>query len=78
MKIDCRFNAKLLSTNSTTGKNGTVYHQATIFCPDTGEAGQLNVSENVAKDLVIGSDYEFHAEWNDKYSSFRIIGATNE
>lgn len=78
MKIECVFNAKLLSTNSTQGKNGTMYHQATIFCPDSGEAGQLNVNEAIFKDLVIGSDYKFHAEWNDKYTSFRIIGAENE
>lgn len=74
MKINCDFNAQLLSTNTSTSKNGTVYHQATIFCPDTGEAGMLNVSEDVANKLVVGSSYKFYAEWNDKYSSFRVYG----
>lgn len=78
MKIITQFCAQLLSTSTTQSKDGRNFYHATIFVPSTGEAGQLNVSEDTYKNLVSGETYDFVAEWNDKYNSFRVIGVADE
>lgn len=78
MKINAEFKALLLNTSMNEGKNGNTYYNVTIFCPESGEAGQMNVTENVFKNLVTNSTYKFVGEWNDKFNTFRIIGAYDE
>lgn len=78
MKIKSVFSAQLLSTSKSESKNGNTYYNVTIFCPESGEAGQMNVNESIFNSLVPGRSYSFSAEWNDKYNTFRIIGADDE
>ena len=59
MKINSTFNAQLLSTSVTTSKDGRNFYHITIFVPSSGEAGQMNVSENLYNSLVIGQSYDF-------------------
>lgn len=78
MKINSKFNAQLLSSSVTTSKDGRNFYHITIFVPSSGEAGQMNVTEDLYNNLVTGSEYTFVAEWNDKYNSFRVIGVDDE
>lgn len=78
MKINSKFTAQLLSTSVTTSKDGRQFYHITIFVPSTGEAGQINVSEDLYKSLVTGQSYDFIGEWNDKYNSFRVVGVDND
>lgn len=74
MKINCNFRAQVLATNVNNTKDGKSYYNATVFIPSTGEAGQLNISENLYNELSSGVTYDFKAEYNDKYNNFRVVG----
>lgn len=74
MKISCNFSAQVLATNYNVSKDDRRYYNATIFVPETGEAGSINISEDLYKDLISGSTYDFKAEYNDKYNNFRVVG----
>lgn len=74
MKINCNFRAQVLATNVNNTKDGKSYYNATVFIPSTGEAGQLNINENLFNDLSSGETYDFKAEYNDKYNNFRVVG----
>lgn len=74
MKIACNFKAQVLATNINTSKDGKEYYNATIFIPETGEAGAISISEDTYKSIIPSESYSFKAEYNDKYSSLRVIG----
>ena len=74
MKIACNFSAQVLAKNVNTSKDGKEYYNATIFIPSTGEAGAISISEDTYKSITPGEPYSFNAEYNDKYSSLRVIG----
>lgn len=78
MKINCNFSAQILATHVNYSKDGKPFYNATVFIPSNGEAGQLNISENIFNELESGSAYDFKAEYNDKYNSFRVVGLNNE
>lgn len=78
MKISTTFKAQLLSTSTTESKDGRLFYHATIFISESGEAGQMNISEDLYKNLIVGSSYVFIGEWNDKYNTFRISGVCDE
>lgn len=74
MKIITTFSAQVLATNINQGKDNKVYYSATIFIPSTGEAGPVNISEEAYNKITLNEINTFKAEYNDKYSSFRVIG----
>lgn len=74
MKISCTFTAQVLATNIAVGKDDRRFYNATVFIPSSGEAGQLNISENLFNELESGKSYSFQAEYNDKFNSFRVVG----
>lgn len=74
MKISCNFSAQVLATNIAIGKDDRRFYNATVFIPSSGEAGQLNISEDLFNQLVSGDTYSFRAEYNDKFNSFRVVG----
>lgn len=74
MKINCNFDATVLATNVNTSKDGREFYNATIFIPSTGEAGAISISEDIYKSISPNESYNFKAEYNDKYSSLRVVG----
>lgn len=74
MKINTKFKAMVLATNINQGKDNKSYYSATIFLPASGEAGSINISEDVFNNIHLNEENTFLAEYNDKYSSFRVIG----
>lgn len=74
MKISCNFSAQVLATNHQVSKDDRVFYNATIFIPSSGEAGSINISEDIAKKLIPSEVYNFSAEYNDKYNNFRVVG----
>lgn len=74
MKISCTFSAQVLATNIAIGKDDRRFYNATVFIPSSGEAGQLNISEDLFNQLSSGETYSFRAEFNDKFNSFRVVG----
>lgn len=74
MKINSKFKAIALATNINQGKDNKSYYSITIFLPSSGEAGSLNITEDVFNNVRLNEENTFQAEYNDKYSSFRVIG----
>lgn len=74
MKIPVNFSAQVLATNINNSKDGKSYYSATVFIPSIGEAGSINISENLYALIESGNSYEFKAEYNDKYNNFRVVG----
>ena len=78
MKIVTNFEAQVLATSRSSSKDGNnTYFHATIFIPESGEAGTLNIPEKLYNELIAGQLYELVAEYNDKYNSFRLVGYRN-
>ena len=68
MKIYCKFNAQVLAVSSDPSKDGnSVYHHATIFINENGnaEAGTLNVPEEIFNKILPGKTYCFTGCFND-------------
>lgn len=78
MKLNLTFAAQVLATNTNISKDGRAFHNMTVFVPSSGEAGQLNISDDLFNVLVPGNDYLFRAEYNDKYQNFRVVGVEND
>lgn len=74
MKINTEFKAMVLASNVNQGKDNKSYYSATIFLPNSGEAGSINITEEVFYKIRLNEENTFQAEYNDKYSSFRVIG----
>ena len=57
-----------------------IFHQAQVFCPDSGEAGSIGISDELQK--VLKPDptkvISFNAEFNDKYGKLNLKGVINE
>lgn len=76
MKLPC----KLLSVNSTPTKNregkDVVYYSCSIFCPDNGFCGTLNLSdENVYSFLEtsVGDDVVLICNYNIDYKNLKVV-----
>ena len=78
MKINLTFSAQVLATNTNISKDGRAFHNMTVFVPSSGEAGQLNISDELFSSLVPGNSYTFRGEYNDKYNNFRVVGVEND
>lgn len=79
MKINANFDAIVLSKKENVTSEGKHYFNITVFCPESGEAGQLPCSESVfgeIKDSVLNKPVKIFAEYNESYKSFRITGIT--
>lgn len=77
MKISCNFECQLLACNVViSSKDDRRYYNATVFIPSSGEAGQLNIKEELYNKLVdrFGEVITFKGEYNDKYNSFYVVG----
>lgn len=77
MKVTVNFKAIVLATQVKEGKEGRKFYSASIFMPDSdGEVGSIGISEEAYKNCVpdVSALQELHAEYNDKYNSFRIVG----
>lgn len=73
MKIQMSQEVMVLAVNSDEGKENKKYYRVSIFDPVTGEAGQINCTEDVAKDVKSGALNTILFEYNDKYNSLRAI-----
>lgn len=77
MKVSVNFKAIVLATQAKEGKEGRKFYSASIFMPySDGEVGNIGMSEEAYQSCRpdVSSEQELHAEYNDKYNSFRIVG----
>lgn len=75
MRINVKFNALCLSVGSSVYKEKT-YYNAQIFCPDSKQAGQIGINENLKEFLKENKNYEFTAQYDSNYSRLNVISAT--
>ena len=78
-----RYNVLAITSNEYKDKNSgevKIFHQAQVFCPDSGEAGSIGISEELHKVLKPDSTkvITFNAEFNDKYGKLILKGVANE
>ena len=81
----CNVRYTVLAITSNKYKDKTsgevkIFHQAQVFCPDSGEAGSVGISDELLK--VLKPDptkvISFNAEFNDKYGKLNLKGVSNE
>lgn len=77
--IICSIKCKLLSVDSVNSKNkegkDVVYYSCSIFCPDNGYCGSLNVADKLTSDLLmqnVGTDVSLICSFNPEYKSLRV------
>ena len=76
MKVQVKFKAIVLATQTRDSKDGRKFYNASIFIPDSdGEVGSIGISEDAYKKCIpdVTTPIELTAEYNDKYNSFRIV-----
>lgn len=73
MKLEMSQEVNVLAINADDGKENKKYYRISIFDTVTGEAGQVNCTENVAADVKIGAMNLILFEYNDKYNSLRAV-----
>lgn len=80
MIISVDFEAIVLATTTKDGKEGRKYYNASIFVPSSGEVGSLVCTEDAYNNIIpdVVNVQNLHAEYNDKYNSFKIVGVDNE
>ena len=79
MISNCKVRYTVLAVTSNEYKD-KIYYQAQVFCPDSGEAGSIGISDNLQKVLKPDPSkvITFNAEFNDKYGKLNLKGVANE
>ena len=77
--IICSIKCKLLSVDSVNSKNkegkDVTYYSCSIFCPDNGYCGSLNVADKPTSDILmsnVGTDVSLICSYNPEYKSLRV------
>ena len=72
MKLQMSQEVNVLAVNADESKDKK-YYRISFFDPVSGEAGQVNCTENVAADVKVGAMNCILFEYNDKYNSLRAV-----
>lgn len=73
MKLAMKSDLLVLKAIEEQGKDNKSYYRISVFDSSSGEAGVLNCTELVAKDVKVNEINSLIVEFNDKYNSIRAI-----